>query len=344
MAIMYFQVTPISRSQGRSAVAAAAYRAGERLRDARTGKLHNYSRRDDVTHKEILLPAGLNTERVSWVKDRVQLWNSAERAEHQRNSRIAREFQLGLPHELSAEQRHQLARAFSQELSDRYRVVVDLAVHLPRPQGDPRNFHAHLMLSSREITADGFRGKAGLDMQPGEMRKRGLREGIAEIKFMRERWATLTNEALRSANIDVRLDHRTLAAQGIDRLPRARVPWSTVMRERKGLRSEIGERVRANHLARVQAKRQRQLDRAAGRDSVRPQLKEDAKRVAAPEPVNQPQTPTVEDLQRQAREAWLQLRRGAENAPTSNPPGDRPHDRSNERSPKPPSVDDDLSL
>jgi hypothetical protein len=282
------------------------------------------------------LPAGLNTERIPWVRNRAELWNVAERAERQSNSRIAREFQLGLPHELSAEQRLNLARAFSQELSDRYRVVVDLAIHLPRQGRDPRNHHAHLMLTSREITAAGFGGKAGLDLQSGQMQLRGLREGIAEIRFMRERWAIAVNAALRQANVNERVDHRTLAAQGIDRLPRARVPWSTVVRERKGLRSEIGDRVRANHLARVQAKKQRALNLVsipAAADSSKP---------------------TLEDLQRQSREAWMQLRRDnaqlQDGSSSSDGKGRSDHNEISgqedapERSPKPPSPDDDLSL
>jgi ATP-dependent exoDNAse (exonuclease V) alpha subunit len=321
MAILYFQVTPISRGQGRSAVAAAAYRSGERLRDERTGKLHNYSRRDDVPHKEILLPSGLNADTIPWVKNRAQLWNAAERAEHQRNSRVAREFQLGLPHELSAEQRLDLARGFSQQVADRYHVVVDLAIHLPRKGSDPRNHHAHLMLSSREITSSGFGGKAGLDSRPGQMQLRGLREGIAEIRFMRERWATTTNEALRDAGLDLRVDHRTLAAQGIDRIPSPRLPWGAVKRERKGLHSEIGDRIRANHLARVQAKRQRALDLPSKEQPA-------------------PREQTIEDIRRQAREAWLQLRRGSESLPESAVRTEI----SKEESLRQAAADDDLSL
>lgn len=334
---MYFQITPISRGRGRSAVAAAAYRSGERIRDERTGRLHNYSKRDDVPHKEIVLPSGLDTEQISWIKNRAQLWNAAERAERQRNSRTAREFQLGLPHELSGEQRLKLARAFSQEVSDRYRVVVDLAVHLPRPNGDQRNFHAHLMLTSREITPSGFGGKAGLDLPAGQMRDRGLRQGIAEMKFMRERWASMANEAFREANIEQRLDHRTLAAQGIDRMPRARVPWSTVMRERKGLRSEIGERIRANHEARFKAKRQRELNLEAGSRSASQATGPDH---TAPSP--NLQRPSVEDLQRRGRETWVRLRRGAAISSDRKLTGER--ERSDEQSPTRSTRDDDFSL
>jgi hypothetical protein len=325
MAILYFQVSPISRGDGRSAVAAAAYRSGERLRDERTGKLHNHSRRDDIPHKEILLPSGLNADKIPWVKNRAQLWNTAERAEHQRNSRVAREFQLGLPHELSAQQRQDLARGFSQQVADRYQVVVDLAIHLPRKGSDPRNHHAHLLLSSRQITSTGFTDKAGLDLQPGQMRIRGLKEGIAELKFMRERWATTTNEALRSAGLDLRVDHRSLAAQGLDRTPRARLPWGAVMRERKGLHSEIGDRVRANHMARVRAKRQRALDL---------QHKEQ------PAPREQ----RIDDIRRQAREAWLQARQGSERSPENAVRAENSKENSKDESLREAAADDDLSL
>ena len=340
MAILYFQVAPISRGSGRSAVAAAAYRSGERLRDERTGKLHNHSRRTDIPHKEILLPSGFNAANAAWVKDRQQLWNAAERAERQRNARVAREFQLGLPHELSADQRRELARAFSQELADRYQVVVDLAIHEPRPAGDPRNHHAHLLLTSREITETGFGAKAGLDMQSDGFRRRGLPVGIAEIKAVRQRWASLTNEALRSAGLSTRVDHRNLQAQGIDRIPRARLPYPAVLRERQGLRSEVAERVRANHLARVQARRARSVTQDA--------TKENDGRCTAPPlgkavmdgAVASDRQSTIDEVQRQARDAWLKLRRDADrsaetgvgNEPASSQPAEQA------------TRDDDLSL
>ena len=183
------QISSISRGAGRSVVAAAAYRAGERLRDERSGRLYNYSKRTDVPHKELLLPNDLDASQIPWVKERAELWNAAERAERRWDARVAREFQIGLPHELSADQRRDLARAFSQELADRYQAVVDLAVHEPRPAGDSRNHHAHLLLTSREITANGFGAKTGLDLESAERQRRGLLAGIPEIKAVRERWS-----------------------------------------------------------------------------------------------------------------------------------------------------------
>jgi ATP-dependent exoDNAse (exonuclease V) alpha subunit len=278
VAIYYFQTTSISRGAGRSAIAAAAYRAGERLRDERTGLLHNYSRREDVSHKEILLPAHLRGADGAWAQDRANLWNAAERAERQRNSRVAREYQVALPLELDGERRLQLARSFAQELAERHNVAVDLAVHAPRAEGDPRNHHAHLLVTSREVTATGLGAKAGLDMHGDERQRRGLPGGIAEIKALRERWAVLSNEAFAAAGLTTRIDHRSLRAQGIDREPTPRIPYPAFQIERRGQFSPIAQKLRERYRERVQAR----LARSQGMD--------------------------LEAVRRQAREAWLQLR------------------------------------
>src|SRR5579872_1407557 len=118
MAFFRFAVKSVSRSDKRSAPAAAAYRAGARIRDERTGELHNYQRRRDVTHTQILLPASA-AQVPDWVLDRSRLWNEAEAAEHRRDSRVAREYQLSLPHELDDAQRLSLAQGFAQEIADR---------------------------------------------------------------------------------------------------------------------------------------------------------------------------------------------------------------------------------
>jgi ATP-dependent exoDNAse (exonuclease V) alpha subunit len=297
MAIFHLQIKPVSRGAGRSAPAAAAYRAGERIRDERTGVLHNHSRRTDVMHKEILLPSRLQAAGIAWAADRASLWNAAERAERRHNSRVAREYQVALPVELNASQRLQLVRSFARELADRHNVAVDLAVHAPRAGGDARNYHAHLLATSREITPLGFGAKAGLDMQSGERRRRGLPMGIAEIKALRERWAMRSNEALAASGLQVRIDHRSLRAQGIDREPLPRLPAAAIYMERRGVRSEIAERIREGYRVRVQAR----LERAAQRS-------------AAPG-----QEPDLEAVRRQAREAWLQLRARAQAGPQPSP-------------------------
>jgi MobA/MobL family len=285
LAIFHLQIKSISRGAGRSATAAAAYRAGERIRDERTRVLHDYSRRTDVSHKEILLPSRLHGAAGGWATERANLWNAAERVEQRRDARVAREYQVALPAELNAGQRRQLARTFARELADRYNVAVDLAVHAPRAGGDARNHHAHLLATSREVTAAGFGAKAGLDMTSVERQRRALPVGIAEIKAIRERWAELSNQALAAAGLEVRIDHRSLRAQGIDREPLPRIPFGLIQMERRGLHSEIAERIRERYRARVQA-------RAAARSAAQ-----------APS-----QELDLEQVRGQAREDWLQLR------------------------------------
>jgi len=292
------QISPVGRSAGRRATAAAAYRAGERLRDERSGKLYNYSRRKDVVHSEVFLPSHLAGAADAWAGNREKLWNTAERAEKQSNSRVAREYQVSLPHELNTAQQVGLARAFSRELAERYNVAVDLAVHLPRPDGDPRNFHAHLLTTTREVTPRGLGAKTGLDMRGGERRRRELPDSRQEIRTLRERWAVLTNEALREAGVEARVDHRSLAAQGIDREPRPQFPGATLRMERRGVRSFVAERIREDYRRRVAAR----LERNAG---------------AARESVAHPdgegavgQLKDVEEIRRQAREAWRLMRTG----------------------------------
>ena len=298
MAYYHFRITSVGRSAGRRATAAAAYRAGERLRDERSGHLYNYSRRKDVAHTEILLPGYLAGEADAWAANREKLWNVAEHTEKQSNSRVAREYQVSLPHELNATQQVSLARAFSRELAERYRVAVDLAVHLPRPGGDPRNFHAHLLTTTREVTPKGLGAKTGLDMQGRERNRRELPSSREEFRALRERWATLTNEALREANVDARVDHRSFAERGIDREPRPSIPIAALKMERRGVRSEVAEQIREDYRRRVAARLERTAQAAAA-----PEVTAGSNGTDGGTPLKD-----VEDIRRQAREAWRQLR------------------------------------
>lgn len=274
MAIFLFRTSSVGRSAGRTAIGAAAYRAGERLRDERSGKLYNYSDRRDVLYREISLPSQFSAGAVSWARNRRTLWNAAELAEGRRDSRVAREFLLALPHELNDQQRVHLTRALSREISDRYGVAVDAAIHAPRPNGDPRNVHAHLLTTTREVTAAGLGDKVGLDMNGSRRYERGLPSGRDELCALRASAALLINRELQAANIASRVDHRSLAAQGIMREPRAHLPWGAYRAEARGLHSDIAERVRAKYRARVQAR----------------------------------SPASLEDIRRQAREDWLQMR------------------------------------
>ena len=310
MAIFQLQITPVARSAGRTATAAAAYRAGERIRDERTGALYNHSKREDVLHKEILLPSRVERTGagMEWARDRSTLWNTAEKVELKSNSRVAREYMMALPAELSAEQRVALARSFSREIADRYHVAVDLAIHAPRPEGDPRNFHAHLLATTREVTPEGMGPKTGLDMDGGVRSELGLPPSRQEFRMLRARWAELTNEALREANIEARVDHRSLEAQGVDREPRPQLPWAAVAAERRGKRSEIAERIRERHRARVSARQ----ERAAGVPNQTAEKQSDGARPdSAPPQAAPPQAAPPQDMEarrRQAVQDWLHYR------------------------------------
>jgi hypothetical protein len=205
VAIYHLSVKTISRSAGRSATAAAAYRAGVKIADERTGDVHDYTRKGGVESAELVLPAGA----PEWATDRAALWNAAEQSETRKNSTVAREFEVALPAELSPAERRGLAVAFGQELAERHGCAVDVAIHAPGKEGDNRNHHAHILCTTRRLTPEGFGAKTReLDDQK-----------TGEVTRWRGRWAELANEALERAGSTERVDHRSLKAQGIERDP-----------------------------------------------------------------------------------------------------------------------------
>jgi MobA/MobL family protein len=260
-------------------------------------------------HKEILVPSQFAGAAMDWARDRANLWNGAERAESRKNARVAREYLVSLPFELTADQRLDLARGFSQELADRYRFAVDLAIHAPRnfPGSDPRNFHAHLLATTREVTAARLGAKTTFELNDSRRRELGLGPGITELLFVRERWATVTNAALKDANLEARVDHRTLKAQGIDREPQLFIPRIPYELERRGYRSFVAEQIRAQHQARVQARLERPLAHevagAAGSDQS------DASPSSSTDNSRAPMT--LDEIRRKGREAWLRMRQAS---------------------------------
>lgn len=229
MASYRFSAQVIGRSSGRSSVAASAYRAGALMRDERTGLAHDYTRKGGIEHTEILAPENA----PAWMRDRTQLWNAVEKAERRKDAQLAREVQLSLPSELSAEERRDLARAFvTREFVDRG-MVADLAIHGPDRQGDERNHHAHVMLTLRELTGEGFGKKAR------EWNDTGLLEG------WRERWARDQNQALERGGHAARVDHRSYEARGLDREPEPHLGPTASALEREGKASRIAEERRA---------------------------------------------------------------------------------------------------
>jgi ATP-dependent exoDNAse (exonuclease V) alpha subunit len=243
MAICYFAVKPVSRGQGKRATAAAAYRCAGRIHDRELGTTFDFTRKAGVEHVEIVLPANAEKDDVQWARDRQELWNTAEAAEKRKNARVAREYVIALPFEMSAAQRLQLTRAFSQELADRYNCAVDIAVHAPTAKGDQRNHHAHLLATTREVTPSGLGRKTEIEWRNGNRQKLGLQSTSREISGIRRRWQDLTNSHLQSLGIDARIDHRSLHAQGIDRIPGTHLGPAVTDRLQRGKDSYVLERI-----------------------------------------------------------------------------------------------------
>ena len=201
MASYHLSVKTVQRSAGRSAVAAAAYRHAERIACDREGRVHDYRAKAGVEHSFIVAPE----DAPAWAQDRQALWNAAEARETRSNSVTAREWELALPHELDAGGRRALAESFARELVSRYRVAADVAIHAPHREGDQRNWHAHVLTTTRALGRDGLTDKTRtLDAK---------QTGGPEIAHMRERWASLQNHALERAGHEERVSHRSLAVQ-----------------------------------------------------------------------------------------------------------------------------------
>ena len=242
MAIYHCSTKPLSRSSGRSSVAAAAYRSGDCLTDERQGLEHDYTRRSGVLHSELVLPDGAG----EW--DRSELWNAAEEAEKRKDGRTAREWEVALPDELSAEERRQLAVSFAEDLAERYGCAVDVAVHAPDREGDERNWHAHLLATTRKVSREELGEKCDIELSDAKRLSMGLGPARDEIAEVREIWADRVNDSLERAGQEERVDHRSLADQReeaqrnheperaaeLDREPQIKLGWKVVQMERRG--------------------------------------------------------------------------------------------------------------
>ncbi|WP_346799485.1 MobQ family relaxase (plasmid) [Halomonas sp. Bachu 37] len=279
MAIFSLSTKPISRSGGRSAVAASAYRSGAELVDHRTGVVHDYTRRRGVVHTEIVTRDGVP------VPERESLWNQAEVAEKRKDARVAREHLVALPHELDADQRLALARDFARELSDRYGVAVDLAVHAPDRDGDQRNHHAHLLATTRIYGHDGLGDKSSIELSDKKRKSLGMGRGADEVKTIRQRWQTLANAALERADVASRIDCRSLADQGSQRVPQIHVGSMGTDQIRRGTpeqsdRASLNLEIKAAN-AELHQLQQRAAQRAAEREAAAKAAQEKAEREAA---------------------------------------------------------------
>ncbi|MCR6736606.1 MAG: MobA/MobL family protein [Afipia sp.] len=218
MASYHFSAQAVKRSEGRSVVAMAAYRAGEKLRDERRGVDADYSRRRGVVHAEIIAPEGS----AEWLLDREQLWNRVEKSEIRRDAQLAREINMALPCELTDEQRLALVREFVAAEFVSLGMVADFAIHEPVAEkgDDPRNFHAHVLLTLRQAGGGGLRRVKTREWNSDAM-----------LAKWRAAWAEHQNRVLRERGLAVKVDHRSLEVQRAEAVAR-REPGLAAMLDR----------------------------------------------------------------------------------------------------------------
>ena len=208
-AIYHFSCKVHGRSDGSNAVKLAAYRAGARLKAETTGRIHNYSRKKEVLWSAILAPETA----PAWAKDRHALWNAVDRIEHRCDAQLAREVEVALPLALSPTDHCKLLREWVSETFVSHGMVADVCYHAKR--GNP---HAHILLSLRDIDAQGF-GKKNRSWNT-----------LSLVDSWRASWAEIVNRYLEKAGLNIRIDHRSFKRQGLDLTPTKHVgrqaPWN----------------------------------------------------------------------------------------------------------------------
>src|SRR5689334_21577207 len=222
MAIYHLHVKVIGRKAGSSAVASAAYRSASRLRDERLERSHDFSSKRGVVHSEVMLPKNAPG---AW-SDRERLWNDVEAFEIRKDAQLAREVEFALPREMSEAQGIELARDFVRaEFVDRG-MIADLNVHWDMAEDGMAKPHAHVMRTMRAVDENGF-GREAREWNRTEM-----------VERWRERWAELANERLAELDIDARIDHRSLDAQGIALEPQSQIGAPAKRIEDRGIAGE----------------------------------------------------------------------------------------------------------
>ena len=225
MASYHLSVKTVSRATGRSAPAAAAYRTASRIENERDGVMHDYTRRSGVEASFIVTPTG-----ASWAQDRSALWNAVEAAEKRKDAKVAREYELALPHELKPFERRVLAMGFAREVVSRFGVAADVAIHAPHPEGDQRNWHAHVLTTTRAVEAEGLGAKTReLDV---------VQTSGPAVEALRALWAVQVNRALERIQSEARVDHRSYVRRGEDLVATQHLGPAASGMERKAARQQ----------------------------------------------------------------------------------------------------------
>jgi ATP-dependent exoDNAse (exonuclease V) alpha subunit len=230
MAIFHLNAKIISRGKGQSAIAAAAYRSGERLRDEQANEQKFYkARAERIVFTEIMAPKGA----PEWAYDRNQLWNEAERAEKRKDAQLAREIEISLPHEITEQQREWLVKDFAREAFVRKGYAVDIAIHAPNRESDERNHHAHIMVTRRTLGPDGF------------SKTKDWKFDKKQLGQWREQWAHLANRHLERYGHEERIDHRSLKEQGAEREATTHLGYAANEMAQRGAQSDRFDQLRA---------------------------------------------------------------------------------------------------
>jgi len=229
MAIYHLSADVVRRSAGRTATAAAAYRAGELIFDERTGLSFDYRRRRGVVHREILAA----DDAPAWTRDRAQLWNRVEATEKRKDAQLAREIETAIPHELNSVERLDLVRGFVRAAFVDAGMIADIALHAPGAHGDHRNHHAHILLTMRRVEGDSFGAK-----------ERAWND-VARLEQWRAMWADHVSRALAKASSSACVDHRSLEAQGIKRLAQIHLGPAVIEMQRRGTETDRADCARA---------------------------------------------------------------------------------------------------
>nr|WP_305775360.1 MobQ family relaxase [Rhodanobacter sp. B04] len=307
-------IKTISRTDGHSAVGAAAYRAGLDLADEATGELHTYARRGGVVESVMFAPDGS----PAWANDPAKLWNAAELAENRKNSTVAREFEVSLPYELTADQRQALVADLGQTLVARYGFAVQASTHAPhRSDADERNHHVHILATTRRMTPAGL-GEKTRELDGGP-------KGREEIKAVRELIGERINHHLELAGHGERVDHRSLADQSTAAKARGDLTAAALLAreptQHEGKAATAGKRAG------------REMDRVtvnadikqANRDALAAHIRTVRAEGRVLEPVPGQQTQARHDANKEKRPVGV---RGHERAlPNGNTTSVRPHER-----------------
>jgi len=285
-AMYHLSIKIISRGKGRSAVAAAAYRAGEKMTNEYDGEIHDYTRKGGVIHTAVLLPENAPREYA----DRAVLWNAVEKIEKSKNSQLAREIEIALPKELTKEQNQFLVYEYVKEQFVRHGMCADIAIH----DTGGVNPHAHIMLTMRPFEQGGKWGAKHkkdyiLDKDGNKIydpKKRQYKANVipstdwneqTKAEEWRAAWADIVNATLERNNHEKRVDHRSYARQSKEQIPTVHLGAAASQMERRGIRTERGD---INREIEVTNQKLRQLK--ARLDKLQTWLKDEQKNTEPP--------------------------------------------------------------